>query len=365
MASSEEPPHRERDQTDESLRVERHNADEAIGHTPTAIEEMATAVIEKARERADRLLARSRTTTDRQLPRGISGIEPRQLLAQERAREDATLHEERRDADAVLEAERALNASVLEAEREETDKNLSHERERADAAVSIRDELLGVVSHDLRNMLHAVMGFGALIGKAEVEPDHQERVLLYSQRIHRAGMRMNRLIGDLVDLASIEAGSLAVHREVGDPSHVIDEVIDTFKTAAAEQGLALESEVARGLPSCDFDAARLLQVLVNLVTNAIKFTPAGGRIVVRLELVEEDLRFSVADTGKGIPADQLVAVFERYRQVTPNDRRGVGLGLYIAQCIVQGHGGKIWVESGVTKGSTFYFSIPASPPKSS
>jgi signal transduction histidine kinase len=99
-------------------------------------------------------------------------------------------------------------------------------------------------------------------------------------------------------------------------------------------------------------------VLTNLLSNAIKFTPPGGTIVVRLERVADELHFAVSDTGVGIPADELEPVFERFRQVNSNDRRGVGLGLFISKSIVQGHGGKIWAESKLGEGSTFCFTIP-------
>jgi signal transduction histidine kinase len=99
-------------------------------------------------------------------------------------------------------------------------------------------------------------------------------------------------------------------------------------------------------------------VLVNLLSNAIKFTPRGGTVRVRVECIRKELRFAVHDNGVGIPADKLEAVFERYVQVAKNDRRGVGLGLYISRCIVQSHHGKIWVESVPGEGSSFYFTLP-------
>jgi signal transduction histidine kinase len=169
---------------------------------------------------------------------------------------------------------------------------------------------------------------------------------------------MNRLIGDLVDLASIEAGSLSVTREVGDPTPVVEEAVDTFRPQAGARGLSLVTEIAPHPMVAAFDPARILQVLVNLITNAIKFTPSGGTVVVRVHSSGDDLTFAVHDTGIGIPEDQLAIVFERYRQVPSPDRRGVGLGLYISKCIVAGHGGKIWVESCLGSGSTFWFTIP-------
>ena len=115
------------------------------------------------------------------------------------------------------------------------------------------------------------------------------------------------------------------------------------------------------MPSVAFDAARILQVLCNLLSNALKFTPAQGSIVVRLEHVDDNVVCCVSDTGEGIPDDKLEAVFDRFVQLTKNDRRGVGLGLFISKCIVQGHGGRIWVENRTGAGSTFCFSLADRP----
>jgi signal transduction histidine kinase len=183
----------------------------------------------------------------------------------------------------------------------------------------------------------------------------------HAQHIQRSGARMNRLIGDLVDVASIEAGVLAVAREPGDPTHVIAEAVAAFEPQAAAKGVALSAE-ATPLPSLViFDAARLLQVLTNLLSNAIKFTPAKGNVIVRAERVGDEVVIAVSDTGVGIPDDQLEAVFGRFVQVTKNDQRGVGLGLYISRSIVQAHGGRIWAESKIGEGSTFRVALPIEP----
>jgi signal transduction histidine kinase len=120
-------------------------------------------------------------------------------------------------------------------------------------------------------------------------------------------------------------------------------------------------EIVPPLPHAAFDPARILQVLVNLLSNAIKFTPPHGKVVVHVEGVGNDMRFAVIDTGAGIPADKLEAVFERSFQVARNDRRGAGLGLYIAKCIVQAHGGRIWAESTLGEGSAFHFTLAMAP----
>jgi signal transduction histidine kinase len=114
------------------------------------------------------------------------------------------------------------------------------------------------------------------------------------------------------------------------------------------------------LPLAAIDSARILQVLINLISNAIKFTPTHGKVVVCVERLGEDLYFAVRDTGVGVPSDKLGSIFERFAQVDRDDRRGVGLGLYISKCIVQGHAGRIWAESKVGEGSTFCFTVPIS-----
>jgi signal transduction histidine kinase len=201
-----------------------------------------------------------------------------------------------------------------------------------------------------------MVGYSALIAKEVAQDDHAPRILAHAQRIQRSGARMNRLIGDLVDVAIIHSGVLAVTREVSDPAAVAEEAVDAFHEQASAAGVTLVTEIEPTVGTAAFDTARVLQVLSNLLSNAIKFTPRDGRIVVRVEPLGNDVRFAVTDTGTGIPPNKLEAVFTRFVQVAP-DRRGIGLGLYISRAIVQGHGGRIWAES-TPVGSTFYFTLP-------
>ena len=315
------------------------------------------AVLEKARRRADAVLAEARKKSDLRTGDPVLEAASPEVVEQERMREDRTVRRERASADADLRKERAERAAGMAVERDETDKNLSRERARSDHAVGRRDEFLALVSHDLRNMLGSMIGFAGLIAKEESVDDRRERVLGYAQRIQRAGGRMNRLIGDLIDVASIEAGRLVVSREMGDPVAVVTEAVEAFQAQAAAIGVSLETEIVQPVPRISLDSPRILQVLINLLSNAVKFTPRGGSVVVRVERVGPDLCFSVRDTGTGIPADRLDSVFERFVQVRP-DRRGMGLGLYISKCIVEGHGGRIRPESTPGHGSTFLFTLP-------
>jgi signal transduction histidine kinase len=359
MASADDQPLSEREQTDESLRVEREKVDLALEDDFAAVDETADAVICRARERADEVLAAARAKTDAETSARPVGPTSRRIIEKERVVEDHVLEEERADADETLREERAEKVSLLSAEREDTDKDLLSERARADEAVARRDEFLGIVSHDLRTMLNAMVGFAALITKEVSQEDHVPRVLAHAQRIQRSGARMNRLIGDLVDVASIHAGVLTVAREPADPAAVVTEAVETFQAQAASAGISLEAEIPVPIQRVPFDTPRILQVLSNLLSNALKFTPRNGRVVVRVERVGDDVRFAVSDTGIGIPADRLEAVFARFLQVA-TDRRGVGLGLYISKAIVQGHGGTIWAESTLGAGSRFFFTLPIS-----
>ncbi len=354
MIPTSDTTYSEREHTDESLRVEREKVDEALGERLSGVDETADTVISRARARADAVLAAARAKTDQQAAAPVPSVK----VERERVQEDKALRKERAHADDTLREERAEHVALLETERQETDKDLLSERARSDHAIATRDDFLGIVSHDLLNMLSTVVGFATLIQKAASQEHHEGRVIAHAQRIERSGARMQRLIGDLVDVASIEAGTLAVTREVGDPSEVVTEAVDSFEAKAAASGVSLVSEVMPRSSLVAFDAARILQVLTNLLSNAIKFTPPGGKVTVQAERIGDELRFAVRDTGEGIPKDMLEAIFERFLQVAKHDRRGVGLGLYISRCIVSGHGGRIWAESRIGEGSTFFFTLP-------
>ena len=347
-----------RQQTDESLRLERERADAALAENADLVDDVADAVIAKARVHADEVLSTARARSDRRARRTpASGMTPT-LLAKERGIEDRVLREERADADAVLKLERAEHVALLAIEREDTDQDLVRERERSDDALATRDEFLAIVSHDLRTLLNQVMGFAALITMEVSGHGALGQIEQDAERIQRAGRRMNRLIGDLTDVAGIHAGRLQVAPYESDPGPVVTEALDTFQAQVLARGLSLVAEVAEPLPVVVFDPPRILQVLTNLLSNAIKFTPHGGSVILRVERNGLELRLSVTDTGIGIPQDKLAAVFQRYLQIGTNDRRGVGLGLYISKCIVEGHGGRIWAESTPGVGSVFAFTLP-------
>jgi signal transduction histidine kinase len=179
--------------------------------------------------------------------------------------------------------------------------------------------------------------------------------------MRRAAERMNRLIQDLLDVRRIETGRLVVEPRAAGVNALVEEAVEMLRPLATAASLDLTSEVPADLPPVLADGGRILQVLSNLVGNAIKFTPAGGRITLSASRVDDEVRFSIADSGPGIAADQLPHVFGQFWQGNHADRRGVGLGLAIAKGIVEAHRGRIWVESQLGEGSRFYFTLPIAP----
>jgi signal transduction histidine kinase len=171
---------------------------------------------------------------------------------------------------------------------------------------------------------------------------------------------MNRLIQDLVDVASIERGQLSLERGPIEPGRLLDRAMHMFRMEAESHGITLGRDVGDGVREINADEARIVQVLANLIRNAIKFTPDGGRITIRAAAVDGVVRFSVTDTGIGIDPALHHRIFDRYWHASAGARRrGTGLGLSIAKGIVEAHGGKISVESSAGAGSTFSFTLPA------
>src|SRR5688572_27726099 len=351
----------ERTHTDASLKSERRDLDAAVAGRLAIAEENADEIVAHARGLADAIVRKTRLNEDE---RHLSPTtdEGRAAVLKQRGVEDAVLEAERTEADEALRRQREQHARILTAllplEREKTDRHLLTERIRADADVSNRDDFLGIVSHDLRNLLGALVTTATLISKRAPQTAEGEQTRAGAERIHRYVARMNRLIGDLVDVASIDAGKLSVSPVRGDLSTVIAEAVDTFHVSAQAKELTLEMDVPRRPLMATFDYDRMLQVLANLITNAIKFTAPGGTIHLSADPHADSAHLSVRDTGMGIPAHLTEAIFERFRQVDEHDRRGLGLGLYISKCLVGAQGGRMWAESQVGEGTTIHVSLP-------
>ncbi len=218
-----------------------------------------------------------------------------------------------------------------------------------------------MVSHDLRNILGTIaMSAEMLAKRALASGEAASEDSRHAERIQRSTARMNRLVGDLLDVVSLEAGELRVNPEPHDAVELAKEAIGAFLPSFGAKGLTLTLEAPPGSIHMAFDHDRLLQVLANLLGNALKFTGPGGSVRLSLSRVGAEARFAVIDTGAGVPASHAAAIFERFQQVT-KDKRGLGLGLYISKCIVEAHGGSIWVESPKSGGAALHFTIPAGP----
>ena len=234
---------------------------------------------------------------------------------------------------------------------------LSRMYEDAEASIDAREQVLKIVSHDLRNPLHTISMCASLMLELPMPPEKQADHL---QRIKRAGERMNRLVQDLLDVAKLEAGRVAISTRAVSVAPLVSEAASMLSPLADEHGLRLEAVVADGLQQVVADEGRVIQVLSNLVGNAVKFTQAGGTITIRAEDAPGGVRFSVSDTGVGMTTEQLSKLFGQFWQANPADRRGIGLGLSIAKGIVEAHGGRIWVESTPGVGTTFHFTLSSS-----
>jgi len=215
-----------------------------------------------------------------------------------------------------------------------------------------------MVAHYLRGFMGEIaFRSGVLIRDARDDEDGQ-RSRQIGLGIQRSTAAMKRLVSDLLDIAAIEAGRLNVEVVKGDVASVLRDSVDPFRFAAQAKGIALDLDEMPSSAQAMFDHDRVLQVLGNLVSNAIKFTPSGGTIALRLAVSGEEVRVTVADTGAGIPPDQLEKIFLRFTQLLPTDRRGLGLGLYISKCLVEAQRGRIWATSIAGQGSNLFFTLP-------
>ena len=242
----------------------------------------------------------------------------------------------------------ALLSSALE---------LSAAEARISAAAAMRDDLLAIVSHDLRNPLFAIISAASLLADDGVRADDAS-ISHCVKIIDRNGRRMASMIKDLLDFEGIRGEGLSVEPALHTIGPLLDETLEMIQPQAREKSLQTTSHCP-DTATAWLDRERTLQVLSNLVGNAVKFTPEHGTVTLTAELTATEVTIAVRDTGPGIPRGDVPHVFDRYWQAKRSDRRGIGLGLPIAKGLVEAQGGKLWVESEPGRGTTFFFTLPA------
>ena len=364
MAPEKDPPRQsEREKTDGSRHAERVKTDEPQRDSDLASEHQADLNRDAERVEADKAKLQSRSDLD--ASRDLGRADMGRSRAQRQAARDERLRIEREITDEAIKAERLRADAATERERSDFQATAKSSfellsQEHADhlktkAALTTREEFLAIVSHDLRNPINHI----SIAAQSLLEEPKDVKEL--ASAINRSAGEMLRLIQDLLDIERIAVGKLTLHYEEHDVSEIIKEAVEEFKgdAAAKEITLSAKPEDVCGYVVCD--RSRVIQVLSNLIGNAIKFTPAKGEISVSCQRTGpegKEVQVSVSDTGEGIAPEKIKTIFERFSQIHSQDRRGIGLGLYIAKMMVEEHPGRIWVESKLGEGSTFHFTLP-------
>ena len=381
-----------RDKTDKSLENERYKTDVVIVSKKKNIEKESDKEILLKRNAADMTLERRRSEVSLDKhgrpPESIeigASVRAASDLGLERQRADKAQVLERQGEDRVRERERfqkrLVAEELLETERENTDTSLLDERHRSDVAAEksesllldeksshdltkealiTRDQFLAVVSHDLKNPLSAIsMGASLLriaLSKGSTDVASLQKLLAI---IERGAANMDRMITDLLDVERMAGGKLSLNMEMNDLAELLRESVQLFEPIAASKRMSLKITGNSDSICADFDHDKILQVVSNLVGNALKFSPKGSTITLSAERKKAEVEVRVTDDGPGIPNEKQTEIFERFSQLKVNDRRGLGLGLFISKWIVEAHKGRIWVCSEIGKGSTFTFSLPS------
>lgn len=229
---------------------------------------------------------------------------------------------------------------------------------KAQDAIRIREDVLAIVSHDLKNPLGVIHGFNEIITDTFVEMNVDKINLEATKAIARSVRQMERLIGDLLDFAKIESGTLTIESKPNRLDQLIWSSVESVHHHLERKSIQLRTEIQPGLVEIICDADRIRQVLSNLLGNAIKFSSEGGQVLIRAQMNETEAVFSVTDNGPGIASENLKHLFDRYWQAKETAKQGTGLGLSIAKGIVESHHGRIWAESEIGKGATVYFALP-------
>jgi signal transduction histidine kinase len=332
-AEETEPSQELREKTDQSLEEERKKTDEHLEQQTREIEEKTSEEVRSIQRAAE---------------------EPGRSQAVKREEEDRAWTQERFQKELIAETE-----ALLERERQNTDSSLLEERTHADLELITRNQFVAIVSHDLKNSVVAISIRARLI-RSRLSKGALDAVGLLEHIgvLEQAAEGMRRMINDLLDVERMAQDKLTLKPERVDLRALLQECMDLFAPIMSSKSFSMTSHVPSEPIFARVDHDRIIQVLSNLIGNSLKFTPDGGAIELSARKRETEVELSVTDNGPGIPEQAKARLFERFSQLEINDRRGLGLGLFIAKWIVEAHGGHIWVTSDVGKGSTFSFTLP-------
>ncbi len=383
----------ERKNTDDSLIAERDKTNQSLDHVKLQTQEITDGVVANERAIADSVAAsmRKRSDTSRGNSRSknsanANGKQKAEdlLLENERYEVIAAVELERSKVDEAIQKEREVQNVLLEdlllKERTLTDENLKLERTQTDieidassaqltseisdhqitkTSLTTRDEFLAIVSHDLRNPIGNISSAAEMLLSAESDISKQDlqRWLSLIQRNADGALRM---ISDILDMERISENKLALNLKPNNIENLLQHTLDSHALSAKKKNITLQFTPSKVPIHFVYDIDRISQVLSNLVANAIKFTPDGGKISMNTTATDHELKVNVQDSGEGIPKDKLKVIFERFAQLHDKDRQGLGLGLHISKMLVQAHGGNLSVKTELGKGSTFSFTLPAS-----
>jgi signal transduction histidine kinase len=238
-------------------------------------------------------------------------------------------------------------------------REIENKSRQLEVASQHKSEFLANMSHELRTPLNAIIGFSEVLTE-RMFGELNEKQDEYLRDIYASGQHLLSLINDILDLSKIEAGRMELEAADFDLPSAIDDALILVRERASRRGIALGHSVDDRLGQIRGDERKVKQVLLNLLSNALKFTPAGGRIEVRARVQDDVAEIAVTDTGVGIAPEDQEAVFEEFRQVGAADNKveGTGLGLALSRKFIELHGGRIWVKSQVGQGSTFTFTLP-------
>ena len=249
--------------------------------------------------------------------------------------------------------------SVLAIQNARLFREIEDKGRQIEAANRHKSEFLASMSHELRTPLNAIIGFSEVLLDPTMPVTDEER-LQFLTDVLVSGKHLLGLINEILDLAKVEAGKMELQIEPALLQDVIEAVSNTMRSLAAKKSIDLRTECDERLDLIPMDGARIKQVLLNLVGNAVKFTPEAGKIWVRAAAEDGEAQIEVSDTGPGIPPEDRERIFLEFQQVgrDAGKPQGTGLGLALAKKFVEMHGGRIWVESEIGKGSLFSFTLP-------